>query len=53
MIFLEYLAVGLGGGLILIFLAKVVMAGLLQRENDYYRDAFDGDEVQQGGDADV
>ena len=47
MVLLEYIAVGLGGGLLLIFLAKVLMAGLLQRDNDYY-----GDELDRGGETD-
>lgn len=47
MVLLEYIAVGLGGGLLLIFLAKVLMAGLLQRDNDYYSDEFD-----RGGETD-
>lgn len=36
-----YIVVGLGAGLLLIGLAKGLMAGLLQRSNHYYDDAHD------------
>lgn len=47
MILFEYIGVGFAGSLVLIFLAKVVMARLLQRDNDFYHDEFD-----RGGEAD-
>lgn len=40
-VLLKYIAVGLGGSMALILLAKVAMAQLLQRNNDYYTDEFD------------
>lgn len=40
-VFFEYIAVGMGGSLILIFLAKIVMAEILQRKNNYYDDEYD------------
>lgn len=40
-VLLKYIAVGLGGSMGLILLAKVAMAQLLQRKNDYYADEFD------------
>lgn len=43
MIFLEYLVAGLAGSTVLIFLAKFVMAKLLQRDCDYYKDAYEED----------
>lgn len=47
-VLLKYIAIGLGGSMVLILLAKVVMAQLLQRSNDYYTDEFD-----QGGEEHV
>lgn len=44
MVFLEYAAFGFAGGLALIFLAKVVMARLLQRDPDYYGQKEGGEE---------
>lgn len=41
MILLKYIIVGATAGVGLIFLAKVVMAHLLQCDNDFYRDEFD------------
>ncbi len=41
MILLKYILVGLVGSVILIFLAKVTMAGLLQRDCGYYSDSLD------------
>ncbi|MBR4020715.1 MAG: hypothetical protein IKI99_05325 [Firmicutes bacterium] len=41
MVLLEYILVGLAGGSILIFLAKGIMAHVLQRDLDYYDDKFD------------
>ncbi|MGC2872018.1 hypothetical protein ACPW7J_04455 [Ihubacter sp. rT4E-8] len=40
-ILLKFMAVGLGGSMALILLAKVILAQLLQRENDYYTDEYD------------
>ncbi len=40
-VLLKYIAVGLGGSMALILLAKAAMAPLLQRDNDYYTDGFD------------
>ncbi len=40
-VLLKYIAVGLGGSMALILLAKVAMARLLQRDNDYYTDEYD------------
>ncbi len=40
-VLLKYIAVGLGGSMALILLAKVAMAQLLQRDNDYYIDEYD------------
>lgn len=48
MVLLEYIAVGLGGGALLIFLAKGIMGPVLQRDLDYYDDRFD-----QGGEQDA
>ena len=39
-ILLKFMAVGLGGSMALILLAKVILAQLLQRENDYYTDEY-------------
>lgn len=44
-VLLKFIAVGLGGSMALILLAKVAMAQLLQRDNEYYIDEYDG----QGG----
>lgn len=44
MVLVEYILVGLAGGSVLIFLAKGIMAHVLQRDLDYYEDEFD-----QGG----
>lgn len=41
MILLKYIIFGFAASLILIILAKVIMATLLQRKNDFYRDEFD------------
>lgn len=48
MIFLKYILVGLLGSGVLFFLAKIVMAGLLQRETEYYMDRY-----EEGGEEDV
>lgn len=40
-VLLKFIAVGLGGSMALILLAKVAMAQLLQRDNDYYIDEYD------------
>lgn len=40
-VLLKYIAVGLGGSMVLILLAKVAMAQLLQRKTDYYTDRYD------------
>ena len=48
MILFEYIFVGLAGGAILIFLAKGIMAHILQRDLDYYDDEFD-----RGGEQDA
>lgn len=48
MVLLEYIFVGLIGGSILIFLAKGIMAHLLQRDLNYYEDEFD-----RGGEQDA
>jgi len=48
MVLLEYILVGAVGGSILIFLAKGVMAHILQRDLDYYEDAYD-----RGGEPDA
>ncbi len=45
--FLAYAAFGFAGGILLIVLAKIVMAGLLQRDNDYY-----GKKEDRGGEQD-
>ncbi len=49
MILLKYILVGLVGSVILIFLAKVTMAGLLQRDCSYYNDSYD----HEGGEEDA
>ncbi len=48
LVLLEYIVVGLLGGSILIFLAKGIMAHVLQRDLDFYDDEFD-----QGGEPDA
>lgn len=48
MILLKYILVGLVGGSVLIFLAKGVMAHILQRDLNYYDDEFD-----RGGEQDA
>jgi hypothetical protein len=48
MILLKYILVGLAGGSVLIFLAKGVMAHILQRDLNYYDDEFD-----RGGEQDA
>lgn len=48
MILLKYIFVGLAGGSILIFLAKGILAHVLQRDLDYYDDEFD-----RGGEQDA
>ena len=48
MVLLEYIIVGAVGGSILIFLAKGIMAHVLQRDLDYYKDAYD-----RGGEPDA
>ncbi len=48
MILLKYIFVGLAGGSILIFLAKGILAHILQRDLDYYDDEFD-----RGGEQDA
>ena len=40
-VLLEYIAVGLGGGALLILLAKGIMGPVLQRHLDYYDDQYD------------
>lgn len=44
-----HIVVGLAASLGLIGLAKVLMAGLLQRENGYYQDAYDPETCHPGG----
>ena len=39
MVFIEYLAVGIAGSLALVIAAKVIMAKLLQRDTDYYKES--------------
>lgn len=41
MILLEYIIFGFAASLALIIVAKVIMATLLQRKTDFYRDEFD------------
>lgn len=48
MILLKYILVGLVGGSVLIFLAKGVMAHILQRDLNYYDDEYD-----RGGEQDA
>ena len=48
LVLLEYIALGLVGASLLIFLAKGIMAHVLQKELDYYEDEFD-----QGGEPDA
>ena len=48
MVLFEYIFVGLVGGSILIFLAKGILEHLLQRDLNYYDDAFD-----RGGEPDA
>lgn len=48
LVLLEYIAVGLAGGSILIFLAKGVMAQILQKDLAYYQDEFDRGGEQDG-----
>lgn len=48
MILLKYILVGLVGGSVLIFLAKGVMAHILQRALNYYDDEYD-----RGGEQDA
>ena len=48
MVLLEYIVVGTVGGSILIFLAKGIMAHILQRDLEYYDDAYD-----RGGEPDA
>ena len=48
MILLKYILVGLAGGSVLIFLAKGVMAHILQRDLNYY-----DDELDRGGELDA
>lgn len=48
MILLKYILVGLVGGSVLIFLAKGVMAHVLQRDLNYYDDEYD-----RGGEQDA
>ena len=47
-VLLKYIVVGLVGGALLIFLAKGIMAHILQRDLDYYDDAYD-----RGGEPDA
>ena len=47
----KYILVGLIGGSILIFLAKGIMAHILQRDLDYYDDRFD--RTDGGGEPDA
>ena len=53
MIFLKYILVGLLGSGALFFLAKIVMAGLLQRDTDYYMDRYEMNRDEEGGEEDV
>lgn len=48
LVLLKYIVVGLVGGSFLIFLAKGIMAHVLQRDLDYYDDAYD-----EGGEPDA
>ena len=48
LVLFEYIVVGLVGASVLIFLAKGIMAHMLQRDLDYYYDKYD-----QGGESDV
>lgn len=41
MTLIVYIAVGFVAGFVLIFLAKILMAGLLQRKPGYYDDQYD------------
>jgi len=47
-VLLEYIVVGAVGGSILIFLAKGILAHILQRDLDYYDDVYD-----RGGEPDA
>lgn len=41
MILLQYIAVGLGSGLLIIVTSKFIIARLFQRETSYYQDKYD------------